>query len=223
MRLSARHFAISHLAATILLGLASVGASVPAHAEDDPAPVPVIGKTTLSEARAMWLSSGATVVSEGHLAIGGGNGVDGLSTVGLDQVLLVTVDGVAFESLPVARYAFVDEVLYAVSAQLHNGSSRKMAFKDLSKDEIAQLVQSLTSKYGKPRGINDFFPGKKPNIFIWDLRDQEMVLSAGGNGHYHLSVKNKALQKKVDAYTKTECKKHRQKGETRTLVTTICL
>ncbi len=214
-----RQYTMRNLVTAVFLGLAAFCA----HAQEAALPAPVIGKTTLPEAREMWLGSGATVVSEGHLAIGGGKGADGLSTVGLDQVLLVTVDGVEFEGLPVARYAFVDDLLYAVSAQLHNGGKQKMAFKDLSKEEVGELVQTLTRKYGKPRGINDFFPGKKPNIFIWDLKDHEMVLSAGGNGHYSLARSHKALAKKVAAYTKAECKKHRQQGQTPTLVTSICL
>lgn len=226
MRMTAQRFhPFRQIAAAMIASLALAVAALPVQAQDAPAPspAPVIGKTTLAEARDMWLNSGATVVSEGHLAIGGGKGADGLSTVGLDQVLLVTVSGVEFESLPVARYAFVDDILYGMSAQLHNGSKQPMAFKDLSKEEVEQFVRTLTVKYGKPRAVNDMFEGRKPNIFIWDLRDREMVLLAGGNGHWQLSVKHKALQKKVDAYTKAECKKHRQKGETPTLVTSICL
>jgi len=196
----------------------------PALADESAAPAPlpalVLGKTTLPEAREIWLNSGATVVGEGHLAIGGGNGVDGLSTVGLPQALLVTVDGVEFESLPVARYAFVDEVLYAISAQLQNGMKKKMAFKDLSDDELSQLQHALTGKYGKPRPLKDLF-ATKANIFVWDRGANEMVLTVNAISGSNLSLKNKALVKKVEAYTKTECKKHRQKGPGP--VTAICL
>lgn len=181
---------------------------------------PVIGKTTLAEARDIWRDSGATVVSEGHLAIGGGSGVDGLSTVGLDQVLLVTVDGVEFESLPVARYAFVDDVLYAISAKLHNDMKRKMAFKDLSHEEIAQLKETLTRQYGKPRAAKELF-ASKPNVFTWDRGSNEMVLTINALSGDNLSLKNKALVKKVEAYTKTECKKHRSKAPGP--VTAICV
>jgi hypothetical protein len=219
MRMSAVPSTFLRRAAAVLL----FGLALSAQAADEPATTPVIGKTSLTEAREMWQNSGAVVVSEGHLAIGGGSGVDGLSTVGLDQVLLVTVDGVDFESLPVARYAFVDEVLYAMSAQLNNLYKKKMAFKEMSDADVTQLLQTLTTKYGKPRALRDIFAGKKPNTFVWDLRDREMVLTAGSAINHQLSVRNKALQKKVDAYTKAECKKHRQKGETATPVTSICL
>ena len=172
----------------------------------------------------MWAARDASVFSEGHLAIGGGSGVDGLSQVGLEQVLLVTVAGVEFEALPVARYAFVDEVLYAISAQLRkNYSKEKSPFKELSDEELVQLELSLTRKYGKPRKLRDMGAGKKPNIFIWDLRENELSLTAGGLSGYNLTLRNKALTKKVDAYKKTECKKHRQQGQTPVSVMAICL
>lgn len=211
---------LRHVAAALLFAVAAAAAAIGAQAQDTAVPTPVIGKTTLSEAREMWMNSGAAVVSEGHLAIGGGNGVDGLSTVGLEQVLLLTVDGVEFESLPVARYAFVDEVLYAISAQLHNGTKRKMAFKDLSREEIADLQATLTRKYGKPRALKDLF-ASKPNIFVWDRGSNDMVLTVQAISGDNLTVKNKMLAKKVEAYTKTECKKHRSKAPGP--VTAICL
>ncbi|HEY0060728.1 MAG TPA: hypothetical protein VGC21_01330 [Telluria sp.] len=201
------------------------GAAMLAPVVQGPAPAPEISKTSLAEARGMWAAAGATTVSEGHLAIGGGNGIDGLSQVGLEQVLLVTVAGVEFEGLPVARYAFVDDVLYAVSAQLRRGYTKHQTpFKELDNDALSQLQQSLTRKYGKPRAFNEPLGGKKPSIFIWDLKENELTLTTSiGFGGHTLTLVNKALAKKVAAYKKTECKKHRQKGETPTLVTTICL
>jgi hypothetical protein len=207
-----------------MLGMACFGILLPAQALQSASPAPVIGKTTLTAAREMWSATNASTLSEGHLAIGGGNGIDGMSKVGLEQVLLVTETGVDFESLPVARYAFVDEVLYAISAQLRKPYTKeKPLFKELSDEELVQLEQALTRKYGKPRALKDLMAGKKPNVFIWDLRENEMVLTQSSYSGYNLTVRNKALVKKVDAYTKAECKKHRQKGETPTLVTTICL
>lgn len=223
MRLTVkRSIPVRHAAAALFLGMMCFGIGLPAYA--DPASAPIISKTTLAEAREMWTAGNASTVGEGHLAIGGGNGMDGLSTVGLEQVLLVTVDGVDFEALPVARYAFVDEVLYGISAQLRNKFSKhKTPFKELTDEEIAQLEQTLRRKYGKPRGLKDLAAGKEPNILVWDLRENEMTLTKSHLSGYQLTLQNKALVKKVDAYKKTECKKHRQKGNTPTLVTSICL
>ncbi|MFC5479105.1 hypothetical protein [Massilia suwonensis] len=213
---------VRHVAAAFILGMTYVGIQLPASAGECAAPV--ISKTTLAEAREMWAACDANIVSAGNLAIGGGSGKDGMSTVGLEQVVLVTVAGVDFEGLPVARYAFVDEVLYAISVQLRNSFSRdKPLFKELSDADLSQLEQSLTSKYGKPRALKDMGAGKKPNIFIWDLQDSEMTLTNTIIPGYRLSLVNKTLAKKVDAYRKTECKRHRQKGETPTPVTSVCL
>lgn len=219
-----RFNAIRHGAAALILGMAYFGAGLAAHADPNAAPAPVVSKTSLAEARDMWATRNATVFSEGHLAIGGGSGVDGLSQVGLEQVLLVTVTGVDFEALPVARYAFVDEVLYAISAQLRNGYSKdKYPFKELDDEELSQLENSLTSKYGKPRALRDMGAGKKPNILIWDMKENELSLTKGGLSGYNLTFRNKALTKKVHAYKKIECKKHRQIGNSPVSVMAICV
>lgn len=223
MRLIANRFAlVRHAAAAFALGMTCLGIQLSAHAGECAAPV--ISKTTLAEARATWAACDASIVSAGNLAIGGGSGKDGMSQVGLEQVVLVTVAGVDFEGLPVVRYAFVDEVLYAISVQLRNTFSRdKPLFKKLSKDEISQLQQSLTNKYGKPRALKDMGAGKKPNIFIWDLRDSELTLTNTIIPGYQVNLVHKALAKKVDAYRKAECKRHRQKGDTPTPVTSVCV
>jgi hypothetical protein len=219
-----RSNAVRHAVAALFLGMAYFGVQLTVHADQSAASAPIVSKTTLAEARDIWATGNASTVSEGHLAIGGGNGRDGFSKVGLEQVLLVTVAGVDFETLPVARYAFVDEVLYAISAQFRERLSKdKSAFKELTDEEISQLEESLTRKYGKPRGLRDLGAGKKPNIFIWDLRENEMILAKSVMSGYQLTLRNKALAKKVDAYKKIECKMHRQKGDTPTPVTEICL
>jgi hypothetical protein len=205
---------VRHSLLILVLGV-SAFLAWPAHADQNVAQSPVIGKTTLAEARELWAAGDARIVSEGHLAIGGGSlTMDGERKLGLEQVLLVTVEGVDFETLPVARYAFVDDVLYAISAPTHNIFAKvKSPFKDLNDEDLAQLERTLTRKYGKPRGLKDMGAGKKPNIFLWDLRDNELVLSEGIMSGLSLTFKNKALVKKVDAYIKTECKKHPRKDK----------
>jgi hypothetical protein len=216
-----RPSAVRHAAAALILGVACFCITLPTYADECAASAFVVSKTSLAEAREMWTSCNASTVSEGHLAIGGGSGKDGMSRVGLEQVLLVTVSGVDFEGLPVVRYAFVDEVLYAISAQVRKTVSNESPFKELTNDELSQLEQALTRKYGKPRGLRDMGAGKKPNLFLWDLRENEMSLSESILSGYHLTLRNKALAKKVDAYKKAECKLHRPKGEAP--VTSICL
>jgi hypothetical protein len=173
---------------------------------------PALGKTTLAEAKAAWEANGATIVGSGKLAIGGGNGVDGMSQVQLDQVDLVDVTNIDFEGLPVARYAFVDGVLYAISSKLENDLSRNHGeFKVLTREEQESLARALTRKYGRPsRTAQNFYAsGKRPNIFIWTRKDSELVLELRYGLGSTLSIRNTVLAKKVEAYTKAECKKHR--------------
>ncbi|MFL6656924.1 MAG: hypothetical protein ACJ8GW_02530, partial [Massilia sp.] len=216
---------VQHALRILAMGVVLLLVLPAARADQNVAQSPVIGKTTLAEARELWAAGDARIVSEGHLAIGGGSlTMDGERKLGLEQVLLVTVDGVDFETLPVARYAFVDQVLYAVSAPTHNMFAKvKSPFKDLSPEELAQLEQSLTRKYGKPRGLKDMGAGRKPNIFVWDLRENELVLSEGIMSGLVLTLKNKALAKKVDGYAKIECKKHPRSDKLATSNNEVCL
>ncbi len=176
-------------------------------------PVPlVLGKTTLDDAKAAWQSSGATIINSGKLAIGGGSGTDRMSTVQLDQSDLVDTMNVDFEGLPVARYAFLDGILYAITSKLEKDLSRNHGgFKILSREEQEDLKKELIRKYGQPsRTFQDFFAkGKSPNIFVWDRKDNELILQFRYGLGSTLVMRNKALSKKLEAYKKAECKKHR--------------
>lgn len=183
------------------------------------------GKTTLEEAQGVWEATNASTISRGKLAIGGGSGVDRMSKVALDQVDLIDQRGVDFEGLPVARYAFVDGTLYAITAQLDQGLQRSRGeFKQLSADELDTLQKELSRKYGPPNKVaKDMFAGKRPNIFIWNLRENELVLQVRPGLGSSLTMQNKALAQKVESYRKTECKKHRPNPATPGSITEVCV
>lgn len=183
------------------------------------------GKTTLEEAQKTWDAANASSIGRGKLAIGGGSGLDGMSKVALDQVDLIDQRGVDFEGLPVARYAFVDGVLYAITAQLDRGlAGTRSEFKQLSADELEALQQELRRKYGKPSQVTkDMFAGKKPNIFIWNLRENELILQLRPAMGSSLVLRNKALAQKVETYRKTECRKHRPNSKTGGSITEVCV
>lgn len=177
-----------------------------------PAPL-TIGKTTLEDAKLSWEASGAIILGAGKLAIGGGSGVDGMSQVRLEQVELFDVSNVDFEGLPVARYAFVDGVLYAIMTKLDKDLSKnKGGFKILSREEQESFKQELIRKYGQPsQSLRDFYAvGKKePNVYIWNRKENELVLQLRNGLGSNFTISNKALAKKVEMYRKAECKKHR--------------
>lgn len=173
----------------------------------------IIGKTTLEDAKLAWEASGATILAAGKLAIGGGSGVDGMSQVRLEQVELIDVSNVDFEGLPVARYAFVDGVLYAIMTKLDKDLSKNNGgFKILSREELESFKKELIRKYGQPsQSLRDFYAlGKKePNVFIWNRKENELVLQLRYGLGSNFTISNKALAKKVEMYRKAECKKHR--------------
>ena len=65
-----------------------------------------LGRTTLEEARAYWAQNGMKIVGAGHLALGGGSGMDGAARVSAEKVLLVDVSGIDFEGISNARFGF---------------------------------------------------------------------------------------------------------------------
>lgn len=210
--------------AALVVGMAWSGITLPAYADPCSASDFTVSKTTLADARETWSACNASILSEGNLAIGGGSGKDGWSKVGLKQVLLVTVEGVDFEGLPIARYAFVDEVLYAIAADLHAIPARESPFKLLTDEELAQFQKTLTRTHGKPRALMDLFGfgDKKPNVFIWNMQGNELVLTKNPV-RAQLILQNKALAKKVEAYKKSECKLHRFNPNKPTPMTETCI
>ena len=70
------------------------------------------------EARAYWGQNGMKIVGAGHLALGGGSGMDGAAKVSAEKVLLVDVSGIDFEGFSNARFGFYDNTLYRIQATL---------------------------------------------------------------------------------------------------------
>ena len=70
-----------------------------------------LGRTKLDEARAYWSQNGMKIVGSGHLALGGGSGMDGAGRVAAEKVLLVDVSGVDFEGISNARFGFYNNTL----------------------------------------------------------------------------------------------------------------
>src|SRR5579864_7894182 len=77
-----------------------------------------LGHTTLDEARAYWSQNGMKIVGAGHLALGGGSGMDRAGRVSTEKVLLVDVSGVDFEGISNARFGFYGNTLYRIQATL---------------------------------------------------------------------------------------------------------
>jgi hypothetical protein len=170
-----------------------------------------VGRTTYEQAASIWSSVGGTVLQRGKLSVGAGSGVDGAGHYAVEQVTLIDVSGIDFEGLRLARYGFVDGVLFSVQARLDTVFRENRAgSNELSEAELQSLEARLRAKYGNPsRSARDLFAGTKPNVLIWDLRDNELILHLVPGVGSSLVLRNKALTRKVEAYRQSECRKHR--------------
>lgn len=169
-----------------------------------------VGRTTYDQATSIWSSAGAAIVQSGKLAVGAGSGVDGSARYSVEQVTLTDVSGIDFEGLKLARYGFVDGVLFSVQARLDTVFRENRAgSNELTAAELQGLEARLRAKYGNPRSARDLFAGTKPNVLIWDLRDNELILHMNPGVASSLVLRNKALTRKVEAYRQAECRKHR--------------
>lgn len=179
-------------------------------AQEAPGPF-TVGQTSYEQADAAWADQGAVVARRGHLGVGAGSGVDGLGRYAVNEVQLVDVSGADFEGMKVVRYAFVDGTLFSITARLNSiFAEDKAGSNGLSEPELKEFEQKLRAKYGPPtRSLRDMFAGKKPNVFVWDFRDRELILHLLSGIRSSLQLRSKALSKKADQYARIECRKHR--------------
>jgi hypothetical protein len=200
-----------------LLAILLMGAGVAAHANPvepnmsvSPAGQPFIyqlGRTTKQQAFDYWKDQGATLLGSGHLALGAGSGRDNSSQVVAPEVELIDVQGVDFEGLPVARFAFYKDTLYAIQAQVRSVTNKENVRLRLSDDEVRELGRRLEQKYGKPtRRIKTLLAdGREPDVRVWTikgntLRFQDAPLNAV------LVYANPAMEAEVKKHIAATCK-----------------
>jgi hypothetical protein len=167
-----------------------------------------LGHTTLDEARAYWSQKGMKVLGAGHLALGGGSGMDGAGRVSAQKVLLVDVSGVDFEGISNARFGFYDNTLYRIQAMLTPISLKGSSVKSYTDEEIKELGIALRKKYGAPsREQRTMLADKKSgnDVLIWNLPTGKLTLTAIAiNGSLILS--DEKMEADVKTYIKDYCK-----------------
>ena len=135
----------------------------------------VLGKTKLPDAVAYWRASGAKILGAGHLALGTGSGVDGLSKTSADKVTLVDVTGIDFEGIASARFGFYDKERYVIQARLVPGLLDSKSNVNYDKEQLASLEKRLRQKYGPPKQQLRSLAAKgrdSPDVFIWNIDGQ---------------------------------------------------
>jgi len=167
-----------------------------------------LGHTTLDEARAYWSQNGMKIVGAGHLALGGGSGMDGAGRVSAEKVLLVDVSGVDFEGISNARFGFYDNTLYRIQATLTPISLKGSSTTRYTDEQMKALGTALRKKYGPPsREQRALFADKKSgnDVLIWNLPAGKLTLTATAiNGSLILS--NEKMEADVKTYIKDYCK-----------------
>ena len=167
-----------------------------------------LGHTTLDEARTYWSQNGVKIVGAGHLALGGGSGMDGAGRVSAEKVMLVDVSGVDFEGISDARFGFYDNTLYRIQATLTPISLKGSSTTRYTDEQMKALGTALRKKYGAPsREQRTLFADKKSgnDVLIWNLPGGKLTLMAIAiNGSLILS--NEKMEADVKTYVKDYCK-----------------
>lgn len=148
------------------------------------------------------------IVGAGHLALGGGSGMDGAGRVSAEKVLLVDVAGVDFEGISDARFGFYDNTLYRIQATLTPISLKGSSTTRYTDEQMKALGTALRKKYGAPsREQRTLFADKKSgnDVLIWNLPGGKLTLTAIAiNGSLILS--NEKMEADVKTYVKDYCK-----------------
>jgi hypothetical protein len=177
-----------------------------------------LSQTTRAEMDANWADSGALKLGQGHLALGGGSGVDNVSQAFAPNVDLIDVSGADFEGISVARFGFYDGILYKVQARLLTQVQTKANIYTnqtrvtYSEDDVNNLAKRLVSKYGKASKSSGA-PGKVPDTLIWNVGDNQLIFSRFTNGGASLVLDNQKMDAKVKQYVKVVCKSYNTKDK----------
>ncbi len=167
-----------------------------------------LGHTTLDEARAYWSQNGMKIVGAGHMALGGGSGMDSAGRLSAEKVLLVDVSGVDFEGISKARFGFYDNTLYRIQATLTPLSPKGSTARIYTDEEMKALDVALRKKYGAPsHEQRTMFADKKSgnDVLIWNLPTGKLTLTAIAiNGSLILS--DEKMEADVKTYIKDYCK-----------------
>lgn len=169
-----------------------------------------LGQTTLDEARQYWSRSGATVLGGGHLAMGGGKGMDGMSKTSLDKVLLVDVSGADYEGISIVRFGFYENRLYRIQAALRSGLriQKKGPVQEYTADELAALEARLRKEYGAPgEARRTLFAdkGQKNDLLVWRINGNKLSFESN-SATPTLVLSNDRMEAQVQKDAKEYCK-----------------
>jgi hypothetical protein len=174
----------------------------------------VLGRTTLAEAVSYWRASGAHVLRAGHMALGTGKGMEGVSKTTAEKVLLVDTAGIDFEGITSARFGFYEEKLYRIQARLRPGLLDAKTDVTYDEEQMKALEARLRHEYGNPNEqLRSPFikKGDKPDVLTWKV-DGNSLHFVSNLATGSLVLTNEETEARIRDYVKEYCKTVNTKG-----------
>ncbi|WP_431510393.1 hypothetical protein [Variovorax sp. DAIF25] len=165
-----------------------------------------LGKTTRQEAELAWIAQDSRIVRSGTMGVGGSGLADYHVRRSVPGIVLVDVAGVDFEGFTVARYAFIEDLLYAVETPLHARTPRsETPFKALDATQLQELARTLETRHGPPtRRTFSRRAGNEPDVLTWDTEQGTLELVTN-DFLAHLGQWDPALERKAKALRRAAC------------------
>jgi|GEM_PF-6513596 len=157
-----------------------------ANTSGKPAPQPfdlILGRSTLSQARAIWQREGGSVTGNGYgeaMPAAGDNNPDGVAN---PRVELFDVKGLPVDRLSAARFGFFDGGLYFIE------------YKFEERADFEKLLLQVTAKYGPP----DHSPAGMNRAFEWQFGDVLLVLEDNFMGRDTMTFTHQSTRRAVSA------------------------
>jgi hypothetical protein len=207
-------FKVSAMATTFLLCATAPDASIAQQAQKSKqttapakaaAPQPfelVMGKSTTTDAQAIWKREGGKVIGEGYgdaKPSSSDNDPDGVAN---RRIVLIDVQGLPLERLESARFGFFDNTLYLVQYMFEGGA------------DFDKLFLQVSSKYGPPQrkgGFGDeFFEWRFDSVV---LSMEKKFIGQHSMTFLHEPTLRSAKASNADVYaTHVKAKAQKQKG-----------
>ena len=190
------------------MAVAQTGSDASAQSGTPPVFQYVIGQTTLSQATAFWRANGARVLGAGHMALGTGKGIDGVSKTSAEKVILVDVADIDFEGISVARFGFYENKLYRIQATLRPGLFNAKTSVSYTEGQLSALEGRLRSEHGQPTQHQRSAFAKKgagDDLLTWKV-DGNSLLFVSNMINGSLVLTNEDTEASIRKYVKEYCK-----------------
>ncbi|HYQ17788.1 MAG TPA: tetratricopeptide repeat protein, partial [Polyangiaceae bacterium] len=121
----------------------------------------VLGRSSLTDAKAIWAREGATITSSGFGDAMPSARDDDPDGVANPRVRMIDVKGLPVDRLASARFGFLDDQLYWIQYKFEGGA------------DFATILRQVRTKYGAP----DQTPARTDASYEWQFGDVRLALT----------------------------------------------